>query len=194
MATVTTHCNTTPPAHLDQPAYHYTGPQSSPRYSDIPDTSECVLESGASYSGDSPVNRTDTHQSVEPDFAYNADHMTVNVGSRMWGLRNPAYGLQGHVEGFVKLLGEQAHVTSVGARVRLPLSADRICSLNLDSPSSYMEILSSGPAILVEWSGRNLFVSFDNPTPYIRLVSRPNPRCPGVENVAFLLNSPPTWT
>jgi hypothetical protein len=114
MAALVTQVNA-PPAYLDQtPTYHYAGPQSSPRYSDMPDASERVLESAPSSSN---LNRIDTNQSVEPDFVYKADHMEVNLGSRVWGLRNPAYGLQGHIEGFVKLLGEQGHVACVGARV-----------------------------------------------------------------------------
>ena len=101
-----------PPAYFDHT--YYPGSQSSPLYSDIPDASELVLQSTPS-----SVIRTETNQSVEPDFIYKSDHMEVNVGSRTWGLRNPAYGHQGHVEGFVKLLGDKAHVTCVGARVWL---------------------------------------------------------------------------
>jgi hypothetical protein len=103
---------------LDQmPAYQYAGPQSSPLYSDKPDASELVLQSATASTASSTLGRADTNQSIEPDYVYKADHMVVNVGSRVWGLRNPTYGLQGHIEGFVKLLGEQAHVTCVGARV-----------------------------------------------------------------------------
>jgi hypothetical protein len=101
-----------PPAYVDQTQiYHYAGPQSSPLYSDMPDASERVLQSAAS---SCPLDHLD---SPGPDFVYNTDHMEVNVGSRVWGLRNPAYGLQGHIEGYVKLHGEQAHVSCVGARV-----------------------------------------------------------------------------
>jgi len=114
MATVATQL-TAPPAYLDQPpVFHYAGPQSSPLYSDMPDVSERVLESAASLNHD-PTRAGD--QPNDPDFVYKSDHMEVNVGSRMWGLRNPAYGLQGHVEGFVKIHGERAHITCVGARL-----------------------------------------------------------------------------
>ena len=109
-----------PPAYLDQiPSYHYPGPQSSPLYSDIPDASERVLQSAAS--DPSVFNRVDTNQSLESHFVYRSDHMEANLGSRVWGLRNPAYGSQGHVEGFVKLSGERAHVTCVGVRVGIRL-------------------------------------------------------------------------
>lgn len=115
MAAVTTQVSNAPPAYFDQtPAHLYAGPQSSPLYSDRPDASELVLQSAVS-SGN--LNRINTNQSIELDFIYKSDHMRVNVGPRIWGLRNPVYGLQGYVEGFVKLLGEQAHVTCVGARL-----------------------------------------------------------------------------
>jgi hypothetical protein len=114
MAAVATQCNE-PPAYRDQtPNYHYAGPQSSPLYSDLPDASERVLQSTAS----SPTSdRTDSDQSLGGEFIYKTDHMEINVGSRVWGLRNPAYGLEGHIEGFVRLHGEQAHVSCVGTRV-----------------------------------------------------------------------------
>lgn len=118
MPGVTTQTNA-PPEYLDQmPAYQYAGPQSSPLYSDKPDASELVLQSATASTASSTLGRADTNQSIEPDYVYKADHMEVNVGSRVWGLRNPTYGLQGHIEGFVKLLGEQAHVTCVGARLQ----------------------------------------------------------------------------
>lgn len=115
MAAVATQYNE-PPAYRDQiPNYYYAGPQSSPLYSDLPDASERVLQSTAS----SPTfDRTDSDQSLGNEFIYKTDHMEINVGSRVWGLRNPAYGLEGHVGGFVRFHGEQAHVSCVGARVQ----------------------------------------------------------------------------
>lgn len=111
-----------PPAYLPEaaPAYHYTGTQSTPAYSDTPYASERVLDSAASSSGaasERVITRTDTRNN--DDFVYHSDHMEVNLGSRVWGLRMPAYGREGHVEGFVKLSGEETHVTSVQVKVSI---------------------------------------------------------------------------
>lgn len=71
--------------------------------------------------------------------------MEVNLGSRMWNLRTPAYGLEGHVEGFVKMLGEQTHVRSVDIKVAFIF--DQLANFTilplLRRPSSGMGILSS---------------------------------------------------
>ena len=188
MATVGTQVNA-PPAYLDQvsPTYHYLGPQSSPLYSDIPDVSERVLQSAAT----SNLDRTDMNQSPEPDFVYKADHMEVNVGPRVWGLRNPAYGLQGHVEGFVKFLGEQAHVSCVGARVCCAWSTSTYPD-SLSS-SSCMETLPSGPVTLAKWLGKNPFASFDSRSHCTRLVTGPSLRLHGMVTTASLSHSPPMW-
>lgn len=120
-----------PPAYLPEaaPAYHYAGPQSTPAYSDTPYASERVLDSATTSSGVSErtITRTDTLDNN--DFVYHSDHMDVNLGSRIWGLRMPAYGREGHVEGFVKFSGEESHVTSVQVKVSLSL---QISSVNTD--------------------------------------------------------------
>lgn len=123
---------TTPPAYFSSiPAYSYADAylQSTPAYSDTPDASERTLQST---SHDNPLpsiananlslSRAFTQPpevSVIKDFIYNTDHMEVNLGSRMWGLRTPAYGRLGHIEGSVKFLGEQAHVSCVELRVSI---------------------------------------------------------------------------
>lgn len=110
-----------PPSYfVDQaPAYQFTGSQSTPAYSDTADASELVLDSTTSSTADSTLARAETNQSVESDFIYRTDHMEVNLGSRIWGFRTPVYGREGHVEGSLKLSGEEAHVTSVQAKVRV---------------------------------------------------------------------------
>jgi hypothetical protein len=183
---VTTQSNT-PPAYWDQtPIYHYAGPQPSPLYSDMPDASERVLESAASPST-SPLDQTDT---IEPDFVYKSDHMEANAGPRVWGLRNPAYGLQGHIEGFVKFLGDRAHVMTVGASVRSPSSTGRICCPDPIAPSSCAETLSSGAVTSANWLDKNQFVFFDNRPRYTRPVVGLSLQHHGTGNIASPLHFP----
>lgn len=114
-----------PPAYFNSgfdqaPAYNpYTGAQSTPAYSDTADVSERVLDSTAPASPtDATVSRIVTNDPQEPDFVYETDHMKANLGSRIWGLRQPAYGKEGHIEGSLRLSGEEAHIVNVQARVR----------------------------------------------------------------------------
>jgi hypothetical protein len=108
-----------PPAYADQVlTYQYDCSHlSTPRYSDTPDASERLLESAPSSPVASTLARAQTGGSLEPDFIYKTDNMVVNLGSRIWDLRTPAYGFEGHIEGCVKLLGDQAHVKSVEIKV-----------------------------------------------------------------------------
>lgn len=75
------------------------------------------------------MTRPQTSESLGSDFIYKSDHMEVNMGSRIWDLRTPAYGLEGHVEGFMKLLEEQAHVRDI--EIRVAFAFDRSCAAAL---------------------------------------------------------------
>lgn len=116
---------TAPPAYFSSiPAYSFadTHLQSAPAYANTPDASERTLQS-TSHGLAQPSNASANlglRPPVAPapaDFVYMTDHMVVNLGSRVWDLRMPAYGRLGHVEGSLKFLGEQAHITCVGLRV-----------------------------------------------------------------------------
>ena len=103
-----------PPAYFPEPAPAYPY-DSAPAYSNTPYAFERVLVDSASIS--SSRIGTDARGNNINAFIYHSDHMDVNLGSRVWGLRTPAYGREGHVEGFVKLSGEESHVTSVQVKV-----------------------------------------------------------------------------
>jgi hypothetical protein len=51
--------------------------------------------------------------------------MSINLGPRMWNIYAPAYGLEGTVRGTVCFTGEEKHVESVTAIVRIPDHAFR---------------------------------------------------------------------
>jgi hypothetical protein len=172
-----------PPAYFAQtPGY---GSQSAPMYSDTPGASERILASALSSPVTGTLSRTDTNRSLETDFVYKTDHMEVNLGSRLWGLRTPTYGSQGHVEGFVKLLEEQAHVTCVRARVGSAFS-HLIKYFVLIAPSSCAGALLSRAVILAKWRANRRFVFFNCQARYIRLVVGRSLRHHGAENIDSL--------
>ncbi|KZP32321.1 hypothetical protein FIBSPDRAFT_515443 [Athelia psychrophila] len=126
-----------PPAYSSHtPAYSYTDAhthaQPTPAYSDTPDASECTMQFTSldtSLSNTVNSNFRLTHARTQPpvapavtDFIYKTDHMEVNLGSRVWGLRTPAYGRLGHVEGSIRFLGKQAHVSRVGVKLQAKIS------------------------------------------------------------------------
>lgn len=80
-----------------------------PAYTYTASTSERVLQSAAY-----PRLLAGDHEWV-----YKTDHMSINLGARLWGLHAPSYGLNGKVEGAVTLIGEHHHVERVTATVRL---------------------------------------------------------------------------
>jgi hypothetical protein len=98
----------TPPTYQDA---DYSS--SSPTYSENVGNFERVLQSSISSSG-SP--RDDRERS------FTTDHMSINLKSGVWDLNAPCYGLEGCVMGTVKFSGEQGHVESVTATVRMLLN------------------------------------------------------------------------
>lgn len=107
----------------------------TPRYSDTPDASERILESTPSSSS---TDSARAGSSLGLDFVYKTDHMIVNLGSRMWDLRMPAYGFEGHVEGCVRLLEDKAHVKSVEIKVeRLPFGQNFGILTSLRCPAGW---------------------------------------------------------
>ncbi|KAH9997521.1 hypothetical protein BJV77DRAFT_1156858 [Russula vinacea] len=50
---------------------------------------------------------------ISSSFLYPSSHVTVSLGRRMWGLKQPVYGFNGIVHGFVQLSKECTHVVRV---------------------------------------------------------------------------------
>ncbi|KAJ8456431.1 hypothetical protein ONZ45_g18723 [Pleurotus djamor] len=47
------------------------------------------------------------------DWMYETEHMVINMGSRVWGLHAPSFGLNGHIDGAIRFRGDQSHVEKV---------------------------------------------------------------------------------
>jgi hypothetical protein len=92
------------PAYYDSTEY-----PASPTYSTTADCSEHVVNS------QSPTSPTGTEPGV--DWIFKSDHMEVNLGPRLWGLRQPSYGLSGTLNGSIKFKGSSTHVELVTATV-----------------------------------------------------------------------------
>lgn len=58
---------------------------------------------------------------ISSSFLYPSSHVTVSLGRRMWGLKQPVYGFNGIVHGFVQLSKECTHVVRVEVSVKTAL-------------------------------------------------------------------------
>jgi hypothetical protein len=92
---------------------------SSPPYSPQATGSESILEASSPSSGWSSVHDVDPLWSPTASFVYESSLVNISLGRRVWGLRQPAYGFNGLVEGAIKLTRKCTHV------VRLEVSVTR---------------------------------------------------------------------
>lgn len=53
------------------------------------------------------------------DWIYETKHMKINMGSQVWGLHAPSYGLHGKIEGFVQFSDDQNRVQCVEVMVKM---------------------------------------------------------------------------
>jgi hypothetical protein len=58
---------------------------------------------------------------IASSFLYPSSHVTVSLGRRVWNLRQPVYGFNGIVHGFVQLSRECTHVVRVEVSVETAL-------------------------------------------------------------------------
>jgi hypothetical protein len=47
------------------------------------------------------------------DWMFETKHMRINLGPRLWNLHSPSYGLNGKIEGTIRLTGDQNRVDCV---------------------------------------------------------------------------------
>jgi hypothetical protein len=92
---------------------------SSPPYSPQAVGSERVIE--PSSSGLDAIPNVDLLWSPATSFIYESSLVVISLGSRVWGLRQPAYGFNGLVEGAIKLRRKCTHVVRVEVSVERPL-------------------------------------------------------------------------
>lgn len=85
------------------PPYEVEEDQPLPIYSCSVASSECLLQ-------------------IEPppmtgcpacDWMFETKHMRINLGPRLWNLHTPSYGLNGRIEGTIRLSGHQDRIESV---------------------------------------------------------------------------------
>ena len=57
--------------------------------------------------------------SLVEEYNYKSDHLRISLGPRRWGTKFPVYGLQGVVEGTVRVAKKCTHVVSVSVTVSL---------------------------------------------------------------------------
>jgi hypothetical protein len=68
------------------------------------------------------VDGGDPLWSSASSFLYESSLVAVTLGKRMWGLKQPAYGFNGIVQGAIKLSGKCTHVVRVEVSVETGLS------------------------------------------------------------------------
>jgi hypothetical protein len=99
---------------------------SSPPYSPQAVGSERVIEASSSV-GSSSIPNVDQFWSPATSFVYESSLVIINLGRRTWGLRQPAYGFNGLVEGAVKLRRKCTHV----GRVEVSVESLVICACSV---------------------------------------------------------------
>jgi hypothetical protein len=75
----------------------------------------------SSFLGSTPSDGGDPLWSSTSSFLYESSLVTVTLGGRMWGLRQPAYGFNGIVQGAIKLSRKCTHVVRVEVSVETAL-------------------------------------------------------------------------
>lgn len=84
--------------------------------------SESTLsESSFPASGSKSSDGSDPLWSSISSFLYESSLVTVTLGRRMWGLKQPAYGFNGFVQGAIKLSRKCTHVVRVEVSVETAL-------------------------------------------------------------------------
>jgi len=91
-------------------------PLASPPYSPVPISSEYVL-TATSVSGSALPHNDDPLWSPAASFLYGSSLVGVSLGRRVWALQQPVYGLNGIVQGAVKLSRKCTHVFRVEVSV-----------------------------------------------------------------------------
>jgi hypothetical protein len=88
----------------------------SPPYSAGVLGSERVLE--ASSTSPTPTGNSDLPSTPTDTFLYESSLVSVDLGRRIWGLRQPVYGHNDLVQGTVKLHGKCTHVYRLEVSVK----------------------------------------------------------------------------
>ncbi|KAJ3572804.1 hypothetical protein NP233_g2840 [Leucocoprinus birnbaumii] len=111
------------------PSYEIEEDQALPVYSTHVSSSECLLQIEPPRMSNCPAC----------DWMFETKHMRVNLGPRLWNLHSPSYGLNGRIEGSIRLSGDQDRVESVTmtleGRIRVTssqrstMSADTVLTL-----------------------------------------------------------------
>ncbi|KAI8998787.1 hypothetical protein BD414DRAFT_552689 [Trametes punicea] len=129
------------------PSYCWTSSNSpAPLYSESPDSSERVLQTGSCVAGPSSVP-------TAQKFVYKSDSLEVRLHPPRWGSTLPAYGLSGTVEGVLTFRKSCSHVLEVSVSLRgiLTTSASQHASIAVPGVSKVAllnkkSILFSAPA------------------------------------------------
>ncbi len=61
--------------------------------------------------------------SLTDRWTYSTSHLDIDLGARISRSRRPTFGLNGHVEGFVRIRGNPTNVKSLSVAVCLPFSS-----------------------------------------------------------------------
>lgn len=85
------------------PPYEADEHQPLPVYSCTVSSSECLLRI-------EPPRMTGCPAC---DWMFETKHMRINLGPRIWNLHCPSYGLDGRIDGMIRLSGDQDRVESV---------------------------------------------------------------------------------
>jgi hypothetical protein len=88
----------------------------SPPYSAEVLGSERILE--ASSTSPAPIGNSDLPSTTADSFFYESSLVSVDLGRRIWGLRQPVYGHNDIVQGTVKLHGKCTHVYRLEVSVK----------------------------------------------------------------------------
>jgi hypothetical protein len=75
----------------------------------------------SSFRGSTSSDGGDPLWSSTSSFLYESSLVTVTLGRRIWGLRQPAYGFNGIVQGAIKLSRKCTHVVRVEVSVETAL-------------------------------------------------------------------------
>ncbi|OCH95576.1 hypothetical protein OBBRIDRAFT_720289 [Obba rivulosa] len=119
-----------------------------PLYSETPSHCEHVLQPVASAP---PIAR------CSYDLVYRGDSLEVNLGKSLWGLKFPAYGKGGVVEGIVRLRKSCKHVMEVTAVLRGVAKTSSIQHARVAVPEIWTKVVLSRTMVL--FSSANCSIS-----------------------------------
>ena len=119
--------------------------------------SEGTLFKSTSMDGEDPL------WSSTSSFLYESSLVTVTLGRRMWGLKQPAYGFNGTVQGAIKLSGKCTHVVRVEVSVEKALFIRHVKQLTdvvfLSQLLGRVKVTLSDRGLISEQVHRNLLKS-----------------------------------